>query len=207
MATSWEFETEYIQTCNCDYGCPCNFNGRPTHGDCQALIGYRITRGNFGGTKLDGVKFAIGAWWPKAIHEGNGAVRRYIDPSATREQRAAIEAIASGKHGGAVWEIFPKTSTKVHATKAARIDWKFAGYDSAFTVDGVGEVRSAHIKNPVSGEDFEGQILLPAGIAWKRADVTSVDWSLQDAEAGWNMKHRHGAGFVTTVRFNEKGPV
>jgi len=198
---------EYIQTCNCDYGCPCNFNGMPTHGNCEALIGYHITRGKFGETALDGVTFALGASWPKAIHEGHGAARLYIDSSATKAQRAAIEAIASGKHGGAVFEIFPKTYSKVYGTRVAKIDWKFAGYESAFAVEGVGEVRSAHIRNPVSGEKFEGQVWLPGGIAWKKADVTSVDWSLRDAEAGWDMKYRNGAGFVAKVRFNEKGPV
>src|SRR4030067_1055394 len=37
----WNFEAEFIQSCNCDYGCPCNFNGYPTHGNCHALNAYR----------------------------------------------------------------------------------------------------------------------------------------------------------------------
>ena len=73
-------------------------------------------------------------------------------------------------------------------------------------VEGVGEVRSSHIKNPVTGEKFEGQIILPSGIAWKKAEVTSVDWSLKDPEAGWDMKYKNVSGFVTKIRFTEKGP-
>jgi len=207
MPTSWTFESEYIQSCNCDYGCPCNFNGLPTHGGCEALLGYHLTKGNFGETPLAGVKFAMGLWWPKAIHEGNGTSRLYIDPSASAAQKAAIQAIASGKHGGAVFEIFPKTFSKVFPTRSVKIDWHWGGYDARFHVDGIGEVRSSHIKNPVTGEKFEGQIVLPGGINWRRAEVTSVDWSLQDAEAGWAMKYTNRAGFVTTLRFTEKGPV
>jgi hypothetical protein len=51
----WRIETEYVQSCNCDYGCPCNFNALPSYGNCEALVGYRIIKGNFGDTKLDGV--------------------------------------------------------------------------------------------------------------------------------------------------------
>ena len=204
--TSWTMETEFLQGCNCDYGCPCNFNGLPTHGGCEALNGFHITKGSFGGTPLDGVKLAFGLWWPKAIHEGNGTSRLYLDPSATPEQKKAIEAIASGKHGGAVWEIFPKTFSKVFPTKSVKIDWRFAGHDTSMVIPGVGEVRSSHIKNPVTGDKFEGQILLPGGIAWKKAEVTSIDWSLKDPEAGWDMKYRNVSGFVTKIRFTEKGP-
>jgi hypothetical protein len=205
--TKWNLEMEYVQSCNCDYGCPCSFNGRPSHGSCEAFNGYRVTKGSFGNTKLAGVKFAQGLWWPKAIHEGDGAGRLYIDPSATAAQRKALEAIWSGQHGGAVWEIFPKTWSRVHPPKSAKITWKFSGHDSAFAVEGIGEVRSSHIKNPVTGEPFEGQIVLPGGIQWRKADVTSVDWTLRDREAGWDMRHANVGGFVAIMKFNEKGVV
>src|SRR2546430_7051794 len=93
-------ETEYIQSCNCDYGCPCNFNGYPDKGNCEAFVGYKIRNGKFGDTKLDGVKFAAAFWWPKAIHEGNGTARIYVDSAATDAQVKAIEGIASGQNGG-----------------------------------------------------------------------------------------------------------
>ena len=64
MATKWNMETEYIQSCNCDYGCPCNFNGYPDKGNCEAFVGYKIRNGKFGDTKLDGVKFSAAFWWP-----------------------------------------------------------------------------------------------------------------------------------------------
>src|SRR5713101_6842604 len=110
-------EAEYIQSCNCDWGCPCNFDALPTHGSCEALVAYRVKKGKFGDTKLDGVVFAEGLWWPKAIHEGNGVGALYIDENTTPEQRKAVEAVFSGKHGGGVFEIFPKTWTKKLPTK------------------------------------------------------------------------------------------
>lgn len=39
----WNLKMDYVETCNCDYGCPCNFNGFPTSGFCRALY-YFISR-------------------------------------------------------------------------------------------------------------------------------------------------------------------
>ena len=61
-----------ILTCNCDWGCPCQFNARPTHGDCRAAGAFKIGTGQFGDTPLDGVIFAWLFAWPGAIHEGKG---------------------------------------------------------------------------------------------------------------------------------------
>ena len=202
--TQWQIETEYIQSCNCDYGCPCNFNGYPTQGNCEALVAYRITKGHFGDTKLDGVSFALGAWWPKAIHEGNGVLQYYVDEKVSEEQFAAIEAITSGKYGGGVLEIFPMTATDIRPLKRAKIDFHYNGYDSWFVVEGVGEVRSEHIKNPVTGDNFEGSIKLPNGIGWKEAIVTNIrKWWLKDNNLNFN--HENKNGHVCTVAFNNSG--
>ena len=206
MSAKWNLEAEYIQSCNCDYGCPCNFNGYPTHGNCEGLVGYHIRKGAFDGTKLDGVTFAWGLWWPKAIHEGNGVSRVYIDPSATPAQRRAVEEILAGKHGGGVFEAFSKTFARVLPSKEAKIDFHYDGYDSWFRVDGIGEVRSGHVKNPVTGADFSGEVVLPGGINFKRALVTAATkWSLHDGE--FQMDYTNRAGFATVTRYGPKGPV
>ena len=204
--TKWNFEAEYIQSCNCDYGCPCNFNGLPTHGNCEALIAYHIRGGTFDGTKLDGVTFAWGLWWPKAIHEGNGVGRVYVDSSATAAQRKAIEAITSGQHGGGVFAVFPSTFARVFPMRAAKIEFHYDGYDSWFSVEGVGEVRGGHIKNPVTGAALSGEVVLPGGINFKRALVTAArKWSLHDGE--FQMDYENCAGFATITQYTEKGPV
>ncbi|HLX12815.1 MAG TPA: DUF1326 domain-containing protein [Bacteroidota bacterium] len=202
--TPWEIEAEYIQSCNCDYGCPCNFNALPTHGNCEALVAYRIRKGHFGGTKLDGVTFAMGLWWPKAIHEGNGIGALYVDTKTTPEQLAAIEAIGSGKNGGGVFEIFPQTFKEVHPTKRTKIDFHYNDYDSWFTVEGVGEVHSEHIKNPVTGDAFTGTIQLPGGIGWKNAIVSNIrKWWIKDGNI--TAEHQNKNGHVSLTRFSNAG--
>jgi hypothetical protein len=208
MATKWNFEAEYIQSCNCDYGCPCNFNALPTQGNCEALVSWHIKKGTFGSTKLDGVTFAWGLWWPKAIHMGSGVGRVYIDTKAKPAQKEAIEKITGGSEGGGVFAIFPSTLAKAFPPKSAKIDFKYKGIDSSFSVEGIGEVHSEHIKNPVTGAPFEGFILLPDGINMKKSTVTSIRrWWLKDDMPGWNMAHENVAGFVTVQKYNEKGPV
>ncbi|MBD0275794.1 MAG: DUF1326 domain-containing protein, partial [Acetobacteraceae bacterium] len=39
--TDWRLQGDWIKNCNCAFGCPCDFNARPTHGNCQGLFGMR----------------------------------------------------------------------------------------------------------------------------------------------------------------------
>ena len=52
--TPWEIQADEFVTCNCNYGCPCQFNAPPTYGDCQAVAGFKIKKGHFGDVSLDG---------------------------------------------------------------------------------------------------------------------------------------------------------
>jgi len=49
---SWELEADELVSCNCAYGCPCQFNALPTYGYCEAVAGIAIKRGRFGDVKL-----------------------------------------------------------------------------------------------------------------------------------------------------------
>src|SRR5579863_8436191 len=90
MATipQWKIEADYLESCNCEFGCPCNFSGWPTGGRCETLIGYHIRNGNYGAVQLDGLVYAASC--PRAIHQGGGTMRVYIDERGLAEQRAAL---------------------------------------------------------------------------------------------------------------------
>src|SRR2546421_5202246 len=96
----WNFEADFIQACNCDYGCPCEFSAPPTRGNCEGMVAWKITKGRFNDTSLDGLGMAMAVSWPKAIHEGNGIACFYIDEKANPAQRDALAEIAGGKQGG-----------------------------------------------------------------------------------------------------------
>ena len=54
----WRMRGAEITSCNCDWGCPCQFNALPTHGDCRAVVAMRIDEGHFGDVPLSGLKWA-----------------------------------------------------------------------------------------------------------------------------------------------------
>ena len=54
--TEWMISGPSISSCNCAYGCPCQFNALPTDGTCRAAIGVQIDKGHYGKIKLDGLK-------------------------------------------------------------------------------------------------------------------------------------------------------
>ena len=59
---TWELSGQYMESCNCDYLCPCiytNPQAAATHEHCYALMVYRIERGRHGAVSLDGLKFAL----------------------------------------------------------------------------------------------------------------------------------------------------
>lgn len=194
----WRMETESLQSCNCDYGCPCNFNGLPTKGNCEGFIVFRVRKGMFDATNIDNVKFALGVWWPKAIHEGEGIAALYVDTDATPEQVKAIEEITSGKHGGAIFAILPMTLKEVLPTKITKIDFHYHPYDAWFNVEGAGKVKSEHILNPVTEDQFEGEVHLPGGISFKRATVSSVNWDWNEGDLSFRHEKKNGHASVAT---------
>src|SRR5262249_29598614 len=83
----WEIQVDYIETCNCNFGCPCNFSGYPTDDYCEALVAYHVKKGRFGKTRLDGLDVIYAAAWPAAIHQGGGTLRLYGSEAGSRAQR------------------------------------------------------------------------------------------------------------------------
>ena len=97
---NWQISVNYIETCNCEYGCLCNFSGFPSYGFCRAIVLYKITKGHYGETPLDGLPVVYAASWPKAIHQGEGTLQLYVGKDASNKQREAIANIFHGKAKG-----------------------------------------------------------------------------------------------------------
>ena len=94
-------KSDYVETCNCDYGCPCNFSGFPSAGFCRTLVLYHIQNGSYGkDINLDGLDAIYAVSWPKAIHEGNGTMQLFITRKASEQQRQALVNILSGQAKG-----------------------------------------------------------------------------------------------------------
>jgi len=125
MTNTWSLEGAWFKNCNCDPGCPCDFNQAPTKGQCEGMIGMRIDKGHFGDVTLDGLKFANAVWWPGRIDEGDGHILPIVDEAANDEQRSALLTIMSGEAGGTLFEIFAAVCPHVREPVFVPIEFEF----------------------------------------------------------------------------------
>lgn len=174
MATRWSYRAELIAACNCDWGCPCNFNARPTYGSCQGAYGAHIVSGRSDDLRLDGLKYVWSAHWPRAIHEGGGTGRLWIEEAAGPRERAALEDILRGRPGGLPWSILAATVDHWLDTSYVPFEWKFDGVRSAYKAGTEVQAALEPMRNPVSGAEAAARVQLPAGIVARELDVTAT---------------------------------
>jgi hypothetical protein len=194
--TEWRMTGEEAASCNCDWGCPCQFNALPTHGRCEALAGWQIREGYFGTTRLDGVRFAGIYWWPGPIHNADGTYQLIIDEQATAEQRKALIALQSGTHGGTYFEIFAAVCPNRLEPVIAPITFESDREQrrAHVHIPGIGELRTEPIKNPVTGEEHRARIVLPNGFEYKEAEVANSIKLKVQSQAPLAFEHQQTYG-------------
>jgi hypothetical protein len=137
----WSMNATAIEACSCPMFCQCYFNVQPAGHSMGSMSGmsgedhyckfnnaYKVNKGNYGATRLDGAKFWIygdlGGDFSKG--EMNWAVVTF-DKATTKEQRDAIGAIAG--------KLFP-VKWKSLTTAEGDIDWKASKTEAHATLDG-----------------------------------------------------------------------
>lgn len=170
MAESWHLNGTVLVACNCDWGCPCNFNASPTTGKCEGGWTWHVEEGSSGDIKLDGLNFSVYVNWPGAIHEGNGEALVLIDERADAAQRSAIDVLLGGKVGGP-WAVLGWTWPKVHGPYAVSYDLALDGVKTRIRCGDYVEVECGPIRNPVTGAESYPGVILPQGIILKRGDL------------------------------------
>lgn len=203
----WEFHGLEFVNCNCAYGCPCQFNARPTHGDCRAVVFIRLDRGHFGPTRLDGLNLALAYAWPGAVHEGRGRMQPVIDARADAAQRDALHAIVTGRETDEMatfLAIFAAMCETVHAPIYApiRIELDMAARTADCVAEGVARSSGEPIRNAKTGKLQRVGIVMPDGFEYGQSEC-GRGWStatgalamdLSDSYAHWAELHfnRHG---------------
>ncbi len=196
----WSLEGTLLIACNCDYGCPCNFNAPPTYGDCEGLWSWHIASGHFDDTTLDEIAFAQIGDYPGAIHEGDGVAVRFIDERADDEQRAALTMLLTGDRGGP-WAIFAKTLSEVHGPHTAAIEAKIDGVKSTLRIEPAVELAMTTIKNPVTGAEVHPGAVLPEGLVCKEMRFGASETFRVSGEVEWD----HSGKYVAAAPFSYTG--
>ena len=177
----WRIAGEEMVSCNCSWGCPCQFNALPTTGNCEAIVAWQIRDGYFGNTQLNGTRFGRAVWWPGPIHEGNGVARTIVDEQTTKEQREALIALTTGRHGGTYWEIFASVIPNVVEPIIAPISINMDRDKRRATlripdviacdVEPIKNWKTSDRSKPATGPEHRARITLPNGFEYKEAEM------------------------------------
>ena len=196
----WRIRAKYYEACNCAHGCPCNFNGFPTHGHCEGLIAFAVEEGERDGVDLAGVKVASAADWPGAIHEGDGVLAVFID-AKTDEQRDAMVSILTAQDGGLPWEIIATTFSEVKGPFFEPIEIDDRGTDSRVRVGDKYVVEMETFKNPVTGDPHEVHTVMPDGFIFKDGLVCTTRAARVDVE-GVTFDHTGNNAYYAEVEWS-----
>ncbi|AOW93093.1 hypothetical protein BFN03_11745 [Rhodococcus sp. WMMA185] len=100
--------------------------------------------------------------YPRAIHEGGGKTVLIVDPDATEEQVDTLHQIITGALGGDPWSFLAGTYEVIGRARAP-ISFEGVGVKATMTAEGFGRATGDSLKDPVTGEDHQVQIVLPEG--------------------------------------------
>ena len=191
--SNWMMKGQVVVSCNCDYGCPCNVNGRPSTGKCEGGWTWHIEQGADGDVRLDGLNIGLYCNWPAAIHEGNGVATYLIDERADEPQRAALRVLLEGNAGGP-WGIFRRTFSQLHGPRYVRYEVDGdTNLPRVLAADALA-VDLEYIRNPVTGETIHPRVVLPEGLVVKEAALVGTkQFKVKDDHVSYDHSGRYGA--------------
>ncbi len=177
----WEIKGSKISACNCNYGCPCQFNAPPSHDKCEGVDVLEIEQGHFGDISLDGLRVGMLAGWPGAIHEGDGVGQVIIDELADEDQREAIYKIVSGEEQEptTAFSIYASTMHEDYAALYKPIEMRsdLEARTAAVFIPGVIEIEVQPIRNAVTGEPHHARFVLSGCFEFVEDEIASASFT------------------------------
>lgn len=200
---SWALRGEYMESCNCDYLCPCiytNPQGPVTYDHCTAVLAFRIDEGRSGATRLDGLKFALVVRSGKVMADGNWVFGAVVDEAADPAQRQALAAIAGGDAGGPPGVIRKNLVSDFRGIEYRPIEFTMAGLTRRLTIPDIVSFEIAGVQSRNGGGDpyFIDNVGHPAGrrLALARAKETHVHCFGLDMDLSGRGNNGHFAPFA-----------
>jgi hypothetical protein len=194
--TDWLVEGIEFGNCNCDWGCPCQFESLPTHGGCKGFEVVAIERGHFGATDLSGLRAALIYAWPGPIFKGGGEMQAVIDVRADPSQRAALKSVLHGgdtNEAATHWWVYHAMSQTVHETLFLPIEFSCDIDARTANVDIPGLLTSTGrpIRSPATGGEHRVRINIPNGIEFDIADIGSAS-TMASGRIAFELKNTFG---------------
>lgn len=196
----WSLSGEYFQACNCDYGCPCEFEAPPTRGFCDGMGAWRISQGRYGRVNLDGLALGFALHSPAALHKGNITLAVFVDEQAKANQRDALLNIASGKMGGLPFEIFAQLVTKMLNPQFVPFAFSGRGRTRGVKMGNAVSMGFEPVKNPVTGEPESVRVDHATGFLFKAAQVVSSTEARSNVPS-LTFSYPNKAGFLARFKY------
>jgi len=201
----WRLAGEEITSCNCAWGCPCQFNALPTTGQCEAIININVQDGHYGDTPMGGVRFSRVMWWPGAVHQGGGTRLLIIDESADQDQWNAIERLESDLDSHPFFGIYGSMAPTRLETVSAPIEFELdrdGRHGKVSIGGGLAEVRVEPIRNPVTGLEHRARINLPNGFEYNLAEMGNTVSAVVDLAAPLNLRLDNTYAQLTSIEWS-----
>ncbi len=209
MATQWMLRGVNYANCNCNYGCPCQFNAPTSHGNCEGVVCGHIEEGYHGDTRLAGLDWAWMFWYPGEVAEGNGRAQFVIDERADDAQREALGRILNGEDtvpGATIFAVLSGTISELLETLYAPIELEIDVDErkGRLNVPGVVQSTGSPMIDPFSGEPSRARINLPNGFEYTVAEMGSgsskltgaIELELTDSYGQFNILHMNQDGVI-----------
>lgn len=199
---AWWWRADYIESCNCAHGCPCNTSMIPTHGGCQAATAWRIREGACGDVRLDGTAIGLLIQWPGPIHRGGGHAVVFIDEGASATQRQALARIGAGQAGeGGPFAIFATTLAEPARVVYGRLSFERNGRRANLRFGDLAEARVGPILNDMDGSEADAHLVLPNGFIFRDAEL--LDSIRCEVRApGLSFAHEGSHALFSDVAYN-----
>ena len=205
----WYVQGVEFGNCNCDYGCPCQFDptdprplprlrGRP---DRQGAF----RRGVTGRTPRRSALRLAGS-----DLEGNGEMQAIIDERADAAQRQGLVTILHGgetRDAATHWWVFHAMSSTVHEPifKPIEFEVDIERRRARVVIAGVLEFSGRPIRSPATGDEHRVRIDIPNGIEFEIAEIGSattkasgaIALDLDDTYGQFSVLRHSGAGVVS----------
>ena len=201
----WFMTGELVGSCNCDWGCPCNFQAPPTNGFCDGFYTIVVHEGRYGDVSLDGVRFMTGGHAPAAIHLGEGTGILVLDETTTPDQRAAVERLWRGDGAGSPFDEFASVTSIWYDPIVAPIEVHLDGIRSTVKVAGgdVYDLALDRVHNPVTGEEEITVLDHPTGFSSKYSELgTSTVATFRSDVANYD----HTGKYAEYAKIHYSGP-
>lgn len=209
MPSTWSIEGPWFKNCNCDPGCPCDFNADPTHGYCEGMVGMRIDSGHFGDVPLDGLTWASVVHWDGPIHHGDGHVQPIVDETASEEQRQALLTIMSGGAGGTIFEIFAAVCPHVHDPLFLPIEFEFdiESRTGKFKAGDVLETEVDTLRGIDSDEPYRILVQIPGGFEYTGEDSNAETALAKRVRSNGGIQFDHTDSHSSMAHVRHSGEV